>query len=205
MQDVTVIDSGLGNIWSVLNALRFLGARPAVTSSPKEVAQGTRLILPGVGAFSAGMDALRDQGLEEPILEAVKSRQVPILGICLGMQLLAASGNEGGEADGLGLIEQRVEPFSENEVAGRKIPHVGIDAVEISDRQGLFDGLEPHASFYFTHAYRMLPCNNGREASCRYGVEFLAAFHYGNVCGTQFHPEKSQSNGLRLLKSFMEL
>jgi glutamine amidotransferase len=151
------------------------------------------------------MAAVRQQGLEMPILEAAQVRQVPILGICLGMQLLASRGCEGGEMPGLGLIEQDVDPFTAEEVAGRKIPHVGIDEVRISESRGLFSGLAETASFYFTHSYRILPRQLDREAGCVYGVEFLAAFQYGNVCGTQFHPEKSQSNGLRLLKSFMEL
>lgn len=189
----------------MLKALEFLGARPVSTSSPKEVAQARRLILPGVGAFHAGMAALRSHDLEKPILEAVTVKKVPILGVCLGMQLLATSGSEGGKANGLGLVGQQVEPFSKQEVGNRKIPHVGIDTVEISTQEGLFSGLGLHPSFYFTHSCRMLPSFERREGKCTYGVEFLAAFQYENICGAQFHPEKSQSNGLRLLKNFMEL
>tara|TARA_Y100000758_G_C15877351_1_gene358986 strand:- start:321 stop:695 length:375 start_codon:yes stop_codon:yes gene_type:complete len=123
----------------------------------------------------------------------------------MGMQLLGSYGTEDGGAVGLGLISNRVERFDKEELNGNKIPHVGFNVVNFSDRKGLFKDFPKSSDFYFTHSYRMLVDGiSGRYATCVYGEEFLAAFQVNNICGTQFHPEKSQTNGLLLLRNFLQ-
>lgn len=200
---VTVIDYGMGNIWSVTNALRYLQVDPVVSGDPEFVAKSSALVLPGVGSFRKAMMALREKGLDEAILNAVKQRGSRLLGICLGMQLLGSHGTEDGDTPGLGLIPNRVDKFPAGEVG--KVPHIGFNSVHLSSSSGIFKGLSSTSDFYFVHSYRMLPEGlNGQIATCNYGTDFLAAFQQDNVCGTQFHPEKSQTNGLIMLKNFLE-
>lgn len=202
----TIVDYGMGNIWSVLGALRYLGNDAEVSYDPILVSKADCLILPGVGSFRKAMQVLLKSGLETAILEAVKSRGCKILGICLGMQLLGSHGTEDGETPGLGLIPNRVERFTSKETGNKKIPHIGFNTTLFSERRGLFRDLPNTADFYYVHSYRMLPDDlKGRIATCNYGVEFLSAFQVGHICGTQFHPEKSQTNGLILLKNFLEI
>lgn len=201
---VTVVDYGMGNIWSVLSALRYLGNSPVVSGDPDEVRRADALVLPGVGSFRKAMHTLRTTGLDQAVLEAVKKRGVKILGICLGMQLMGSRGQEEGDTEGLGLVPNRVDRFTSQELGGKKMPHIGFNAVRYSLREGMFADFPESADFYFVHSYRMLPESlRGRIATCHYGVDFLAAFEVDNVCGTQFHPEKSQTNGLVLLKKFL--
>ena len=201
-----IVDYGMGNIWSVLGAFRYLGNEPEVSCDPDRVSKADCLILPGVGSFRKAMQVLRKSGLETAILEAVKSRGCKILGICLGMQLLGTYGTEDGETPGLGLIPNRVEKFTSKETDNYKIPHIGFNSTLFFERTGLFRNFSNAADFYYVHSFRMLPNGlSGRIATCSYGIEFLAAFQSENICGTQFHPEKSQTNGLILLKNFLEL
>ncbi len=203
---VTIVDYGMGNIWSVMGALRYLGNEPEVSCDPVRVSKADCLILPGVGSFRKAMQVIRESGLETAILEAVKSQGRKILGICLGMQVLGSLGAEDGETAGLGLMPNRVERFTSKETGKYKIPHIGFNDTFFPDRTGLFRSFPSMADFYYVHSYRMLPNGlNGRIATCSYGIEFLAAFQSENICGTQFHPEKSQTNGLILLKNFLEL
>lgn len=203
---IIIVDYGMGNIWSVLGALRYLGNEPVVSCDSDRVNKADCLILPGVGSFRKAMQVLRESGLEEAILDAVKSQGCKILGICLGMQLLCAGGTEDGNTSGLGLISNRVEKFTSKETNNKKIPHIGFNSTQFSEAAGLFSDFPNAADFYYVHSYRMLPNGiGGRIAVCSYGIEFLAAFECGNICGTQFHPEKSQTNGLILLKNFLEL
>lgn len=205
-REVIIIDYGMGNIWSVQSALGYLGANSRVCSDPEYIAKAAKLILPGVGSFRRAMESLQRSGLAEAILEAVKNRGTPILGICLGMQLLGTSGTEDGETLGLGLVDQVVEPFTSEELAGRKSPHIGFNRVVAIQGSRLFQGLNEGADFYFVHSYRMLPKISGALVSCcNHGVDFAAGVEKGNVCGTQFHPEKSQTNGLALLKNYLEI
>ena len=205
-KQTTIVDYGMGNIWSVMGAVRYLGDEPEVTCDPVRVSKADCLILPGVGSFRKAMQVLGKSGLDEAILEAVKSRGSKILGICLGMQLLGSLGAEDGDTAGLGLIPNRVERFTSKETNKKKIPHIGFNNTFFPERTGLFSGLPNSVDFYYVHSYRMLPNDlGGRIAKCSYGLEFLAAFHLGNICGTQFHPEKSQTNGLILLNNFLEL
>lgn len=202
---VAVIDYGMGNVWSVISALRYLGATVELVSDLEVLSRANFLVLPGVGSFKKGMENLRESGIDEVIRSAVTKNNTRILGICLGMQLLGSQSTEDGEAVGLGLIENRVERFTAKELGQNKIPHVGFNPIHFSERKGLFDDLPELSDFYFTHSYRMLVDNiEGRYATCSYGIDFLAAFEIGNICGAQFHPEKSQTNGLVLLRNFLK-
>ncbi len=204
-KNLIVVDYGMGNIWSVLSALHYLGAVPQVSNDPDKVLKADLIILPGVGSFRKAMETLKSSGLDQAMIEAVKSGGVKILGICLGMQLLGSHGTEDGEIDGLGLINNKVDKFTEKELGRNKIPHIGFNSVSLSDKKGLFQNLPDNPDFYFVHSYRLLPEElAGRTAICSYGIDFLAAFEVDNICGTQFHPEKSQTNGLILLKNFLQ-
>ena len=202
--NITVIDYGMGNLWSVLSALRYLGCNPKVSSDPNEITRAESLVLPGVGSFRKAVDTLRQTGLDQAILHAVQTKGIKILGICLGMQLMGSRGVEDGDTQGLGLIPETVNMFTTQEIGSNKIPHIGFDLVHSSPDARLFQGLQQAADFYFVHSYRMLPVGlSGNPATCSYGVEFLAAYEQDNIFATQFHPEKSQSNGLVLLKNFL--
>lgn len=201
---ITVIDYGMGNIWSVLSALRYLGCTPIVSSDPNVIARAESLLLPGVGSFRKAMVSLRQSGLDQAILEAVQGKGSKILGICLGMQLMGSRGSEDGDMTGLGLIPNSVDKFTAQEIGTNKIPHIGFDLVHSKPDASLFRGLPDAADFYFVHSYRMLPDGlSGKTATCMYGTEFLAAYEQDNIFATQFHPEKSQTNGLMLLKNFL--
>jgi len=202
---ITVVDYGMGNLWSVISALKYLGCDVSVSSHPNEIINADALILPGVGSFRKAMNALSETGLDQAIIDVVQAKGRKVLGICLGMQLLGLGSTEDGQTSGLGLIKSMASKFTEVEVSGKKIPHVGFDSVFSQSNSLLFKGLGPVADFYFVHSYRMLPVSeNGISSVCDYGVEFLAAYEHDNVFATQFHPEKSQTNGLLLLKNFLD-
>jgi len=204
-QSVTVIDYGMGNICSVINALEYLGSAVTLTNDPNQIMSADYIVLPGVGSFRRAMQALRETKIDTAIRYAVQANGSHILGICLGMQLLGSHSTEDGDTVGLDLIQNRVEQFSQHDLRDNKIPHVGYNSVRFSESKGLFHEIPDEAFFYFNHSYRMLVDGfTGRYATCTYGIEFLAAFELDNIYGTQFHPEKSQSNGLMLLKNFME-
>lgn len=201
---VTLVDYGMGNLWSVTSALSYLGAEWQTSCDPAVIRQADSLLLPGVGSFGMAMTALRQQGLDDAIQEAVRVRQRKILGICLGMQLLAERGTEDGNEAGLGFIGGSVERFSEAELAGQKVPHIGFNRVSAPADSRLFAGLAPAADFYFVHSFRLLPDGlPGKPGICHYGIDFMAAYEHENIFATQFHPEKSQTNGLRLLSNFL--
>lgn len=203
-RQVAVIDYGMGNVWSVLSAFRYLGSEAELTGDPDRIVAADFIVLPGVGSFRKAMESIRKTGMDKAIHEAVKTRGSRILGICLGMQLLAAYGSEDGETAGLGLIGNRVDRFTASELGHRKLPHVGFNTVRFNEPAGLFRDLPGQPDFYFVHSYRMLIEHlGGRHATCSYGTDFLAAFETDNICGTQFHPEKSQTNGLILIRNFL--
>ena len=201
---VVVVDYGMGNLWSVVSALDFLGADPIISSNPAEIKKADAILLPGVGSFRLAMQMLTNNNLDEAIKEAVQIKQRKILGICLGFQMLAESSSEDGMTAGLGFIPTSVETFSFQELEGRKLPHIGFNRVKLPNSSSLFDGFKTEEDFYFVHSYRLLPQGlSGVKAICNYGVDFLAAYEHENVFGAQFHPEKSQTNGLRLLANFL--
>ncbi|MFH1079090.1 MAG: imidazole glycerol phosphate synthase subunit HisH [Pseudomonadota bacterium] len=202
---VVIIDYGMGNLFSIQSAVGYLGAESTVSSDPAIIGQAGKLILPGVGSFRKAMANLKADHLIDVIAKSVHIRQTPILGICLGMQLLGISSTEDGFSDGLGLIDTPVERFDDERCKEIKIPHVGFDTVLVARKSKLFDGLDSQVDFYFTHSYRMAFTNQPYATGiCSHGEPFIAAFEQGHVCGTQFHPEKSQTNGLVLLKNFVE-
>ena len=197
---VVVIDYGLNNIWSVTSALNHLRIAHFVSSSPVEIEKAKVLILPGIGSFRKAMNSIRELKIDEIIVSKVLGEKSIFLGICLGMQLMGNSGKEDGISKGLGLIDAEVDKFTFEEVNGQKVPHIGFNQVRFNADSKLFHGLPENADFYFVHSYRMLPGNlRGNLATCDYGVQFLAAYENANIFATQFHPEKSQTNGLKLL------
>lgn len=202
---VDIVNYGMGNIRSVENALRYLGHESRVIDSPEQVSKSAKLILPGVGSFRAAMENIRRLGLFEPLDEAVRGKKTPILGICLGMQLLAEHGEEDGPSEGLGWIRGAVLRFPEASLS-IKVPHIGFNTAHFETRRnGLFSGLKERADFYFVHSYRLVCEDAGLVSSwANYGERFAASVQNGNIFGTQFHPEKSQFNGLQVLKNFCE-
>ena len=201
---VTIVDYGMGNIWSVASAFKYLNCDIEITSDSRRVEKSQLLILPGVGSFKKAMNSLKKLGLDEALTKRVSDDKVKILGICLGMQLMGTSSTEDGMTIGLNLIPAAVDRFTPNEVGTRKIPHVGFDRVQSKQGSILFRNLTGNDDFYFVHSYRMLSRDLfGSLAMCNYGIDFLAAYEFENVFATQFHPEKSQTNGLQLLKNFL--
>lgn len=201
---LVIVDYRCGNLGSVCNMLKRIGVDEfCVSSDPVVVGRASRLILPGVGSFDAGMTRLRELGLEPALNEAVRSRYVPILGICLGMQLLLESSEEG-LAPGLGWIKGRNVRFAIPAGDKLKVPHMGWNSVRPAEGSQMFSGQPPEFGFYFVHSYHA-SCD--READVAgwtcHGYEFPAAVESGNIWGTQFHPEKSHKFGLRLLHSFV--
>ncbi len=204
MARVAVVDTGLCNVDSMRRALEECGARVQVTADPEDLRHCDRIVLPGVGAFPDAMDVLDAAGLADAIREQSIENSVPLLGVCLGMQLLATKGFEGRETAGLDLIDGEVVRLEASSVQTR-IPHVGWNEVESRRAHPLFAGIPERADFYFVHSYH-LRCANDADvlATTPYCGGFTSMVARGNVFGTQFHPEKSQGHGLRLLRNFVE-
>jgi len=202
---VTIIDYGMGNIWSVVSAIQHLNVEVNVTSIPKDIESAEALILPGVGSFKKAMEIIRKLQIDQAIYENIAKSGSKILGICLGMQLFGTESSEDGHSLGLGIIPAKVKEFSAEEAGSLKVPHVGFDQVHWKKESRLFQGISESSDFYFVHSYRMLSENLiGKTAICEYGVNFLAAYENQNIFATQFHPEKSQTNGLLLLSNFLK-
>ncbi|MCX7968166.1 MAG: imidazole glycerol phosphate synthase subunit HisH [Armatimonadetes bacterium] len=200
---VTVIDYGVGNLRSVTKALEFIGCQVTLTSDPDKVSQASKLVLPGVGAFGAGMANLRQLGLVEAICDAVR-RGVPLLGICLGLQLLFDESEEMGSHEGLKLVRGKVVRFPER--GDICVPHMGWNALRINKPEPLFKGVPDGAMVYFVHSYFPVPDDTSVvAATTEHGVEFVSAISIDNIFGTQFHPEKSSKVGLQILRNFVEL
>jgi len=205
MKIIGIIDYGAGNLDSVTRATEECGGRPRLVRSRSDLAAVESLILPGVGSFSVGMKNLHESDLVGAIKEAVIERSVPLLGVCLGMQLLASRGYEGGETDGLDLIKGevlRLEPQAE----GDRIPHVGWNSVHPLRDSTLLAGIAADRDFYFVHSYRFV-CQDASDviAKTSYCGEFVSIVGRGSVFGVQFHPEKSQKCGLSLLRNFFQI
>jgi glutamine amidotransferase len=201
---IVLIDYGMGNLWSVKSALEYLGAEVRVSGDPEYIRQSESLILPGVGSFHNAIKTLRSSGLADAIVDCVVERKRKILGICLGMQLLGEYGSEDGHNKGLGLIKGDVNRLPSTGPNPIKVPHIGFNTVNAKEGSSLFRNLGTDVDFYFVHSYCFaIQERPGLSASCAYGTTFLAAYEHENVFATQFHPEKSQSNGLILLKNFL--
>ncbi len=197
---IVIIDYGVGNVRSVGNALAALGYDYMISRDKRDIRRAVCLILPGVGAFAEGMKNLKDLNLVDVLDEAVNVKKKPILGICLGMQLFADSSEEGGMHQGLGYIRGSVVKFSKTKTP--RIPHVGWNTLAVAKRAPLFERTDSSANYYFDHSYYFMCAKKHVLASCTYGTEFAAAVGCGNIYGVQFHPEKSQTNGLKLLRNF---
>jgi glutamine amidotransferase len=198
--EVSIVNYGIGNTGSICNMFRKLRIDVEVVSSPKTVSGAKRLILPGIGAFDACMHALDGAGLRNSVLEFAATQR-PMLGICVGMQMLTV-GSEEGNMPGLGLIRAHTKRFPD--VDGLRIPHMGWNTIEwlVPDHR-LASGLLNDCRFYFVHSFRVI-CESSANslAACTYGGDFSAAIVSGNIAGVQFHPEKSHRFGLRLLSNF---
>jgi glutamine amidotransferase len=195
----------MGNLRSVESALSYLGVASKISSDPSEISLSSKIILPGVGSFNQAMNNIHQMNLYEAICEAVLIKKVPLLGICIGMQLLAESGEENGNIDGFGFIEGNIARFSEQIV--EKIPHVGFNSVKIINTNSLlFKRLSSNLDFYFVHSYRLAASNKSFVCGiCEYGEKFVAAVECDNIFAVQFHPEKSQSTGLQVLLNFSKV
>lgn len=200
--NILVIDYGVGNIQSVVNALNFLDYRVAVSYDRDAIARADVYVLPGVGAFGEGMKNLKARGIIAPLAEEVIDKKKPLLGVCLGMQLLAYDSEEKGLHKGLGWIPGHIARMHEQE--GLQIPHVGWNSIEAKIKSPLFERKDQGHTFYFDHSYHFVCDSQYISATCDYGGEVVAAVQKDNIFGTQFHPEKSQNNGLKLFRSVFD-
>lgn len=202
---ITIIDYGLGNIQAFVNVYRRLHIPVSVAKTASELEGATRLILPGVGAFDHAMERLDASGMRPTLERMVREQRIPVLGICVGMQILARASDEG-NLPGLGWVTGRVKGFAAvPDLAGLPLPHMGWNDVRSLTGSPLFKGLEEDARFYFLHSF-YFDCEGGAGgiASASYGHDFVCAVAEGNVFGVQFHPEKSHHFGTALLKNFAE-
>lgn len=199
---VTIVDYGVGNLASIANMARKAGTDCVITGDPAVIAKADRLILPGVGAFDRGMANLEERGLIAALNERAIERRVPTLGLCLGMQLFARSSEEG-RRPGLGWIAAANKRFQFDAPATFKVPHMGWNYIEPAQHAALIERLPAEPRFYFVHSYH-LQCDDPSDVMCwtTYGYKFASGIHRGNLWGTQFHPEKSHTFGLALLKNF---
>jgi len=193
---VVIIDYGMGNI-------KYIGINEIIlTNKYQEISTADKIILPGVGSFSKAIQNVKKLNLDKFLYDAVMTNKKPIFGICLGMQLMGESSDENGLNDGLGFIPAKVTKF---DIAVEKVPHVGFNQVEFCSDSRLYAGLTNSRDFYFTHSYKMNSDNDINQALCNYGENFVASYEVDNIAGTQFHPELSQTNGLKLLQNYIEL
>lgn len=201
---IAIIDYGMGNIRSLSNAIEYIGHDVCVTSALQKIRDAEKLILPGVGAFGDAINAIRKKGLDEILYQEVIEKGKPMLGICLGLQLLALSSDEHGFHRGLGWLDARVVKFDPR--LKIKIPHIGWNDIDYKVPGPLFHELKKEErAFYFVHSF-YIKCENPADvmATCKYGINFAAAVHSKNVVATQFHPEKSQDNGIQVLRNFLK-
>jgi glutamine amidotransferase len=203
---IVIVDYGVGNLGSIINMLKKAGARATASSDPEVLQQAEKLILPGVGAFDAGMNKLHECGLVPLLNHLALEKKVPFLGLCLGLQLMTKRSEEG-QASGLGWLEAETLRFKfEADQAHLKVPHMGWNTIEIRRSHPLFAGLDPEARFYFVHSFYIQSHDpDAVLAETDYGGYFHSIFAKDNIMGFQFHPEKSHKYGMRLLKNFAEM
>jgi glutamine amidotransferase len=205
VRTTAIVDYGMGNLDSVSRAVEECGGSPMVTSDPRDLEHATTIILPGVGAFAQGMRNIRERGLEDALQEQAIEREVPLLGLCLGMQLLAKTGHEGADdVAGLGWIDAEIRRL-EPENGSERIPHVGWNEVDPTTESDLFRDVPAGKDFYFVHSYHMV-CASSDDvlATTPYCGGFASAVGRGRVWGVQFHPEKSRRPGFQVLTNFLE-
>ncbi len=200
---IAIIDYGVGNLFSLCSSFREIGADAVITADPLIIASADKLILPGVGAFGDAINKLKASGLDVLIKELAAAGK-PIMGICLGMQLLFEKSYEYGEHEGLGLLKGRVVPMEGRIPAELKIPHIGWNALHFTRNSKLFRYIQNGDCVYFVHSYFAADCDDSVIATAEYGRELTAAVEQGNIMGCQFHPEKSGEVGLNILRAFCE-
>ena len=200
---IAIIDYGMGNVRSLMNAFDYIGEEAHVTADPDALAAADRLVLPGVGAFRDAMAAMNASGLRPVLDQLALVDKKPVLGVCLGMQLFARVSHEHGLYEGLGWLDAEIMPL--DVAAPAKVPHVGWNAVSFAADEWMFKGLPSGESdYYFVHSFHMVCANPAdRIATTDHGGTVTAAVRRGNLCATQFHPEKSQDNGLQLLQNWL--
>lgn len=197
---IAILDYGAGNLGSVEKALRFIGCDCVITDDKKIISGADAVILPGVGSFGDCMNSMRAKGLDKAAVEAAGSGK-PFLGICLGLQLLFEDSEESPGVPGLGILKGHIRRIPSGN--GLKVPHIGWNSLQISQREGIFRGVNQNAYVYFVHSYYLDAADKSQvAATAEYGVKIDAAVQTGNICATQFHPEKSGSVGLEILRGF---
>lgn len=203
---ITIVDYGTGNLSSIANMLKRVGCPSVITSDASQIAEAKKLILPGVGAFDTGMRNLHELGLVAILDRKAREERVPILGICLGMQLFV-SGSEEGDLAGLGWIDGRVLKFKPDASdKNLKVPHMGWNQIEQAKESKLFQEADSEQRYYFVHSYYVRPSHDEDVlAKTSYGSAFASALERENIAGVQFHPEKSHKFGMKLLKNFAEM
>jgi glutamine amidotransferase len=201
----TIVDYGVGNVQAICNVYKRLNIPVAFGKTPDDLRAATKLILPGVGAFDNAMVRLNESGMRATLDELVLEKKVPVVGICVGMQMLTQASDEG-QLPGLGWIPGRVRAFQGHNIPGLMVPHLGWNDVAPVPGARLFTQLETGARFYFLHSY-YVECERAEDvaARCSYGLDFACAVGHDNILGVQFHPEKSHHFGTRLLQNFAEL
>ena len=200
-----IVDYKMGNLHSVVNKVRKNAIEPIVSSNPKDLIEADKIILPGVGHFSSAVSHLKDLQLYELLSEQVLVKRKPILGICLGMQLMAKYSEEG-NSEGLGWFDAEIKRLKVSDSKLYKIPHIGWTSVQFNKNSALLKGVENGSDFYFVHSY-FCKCNNGNDilSTSDYGGVFTSAIERDHIFGVQYHPEKSHDVGMQLFKNFMSL
>lgn len=201
---IAIIDYGVGNIFSLYSSFKFIGKDVVLTNDEKIINSCSHIILPGVGAFSDAKRKLDESGMSDVVKEQVKSGK-PMMGICLGMQMLFDKSFEYGEHDGLGLIKGSVKPIADVIPKELKIPHIGWNSLDITKDCPIFKYIKNGDHVYFVHSYWAADCEENTIATCEYGAQLTAAVANENIYGCQFHPEKSGEVGLNILKAFCEV
>jgi len=201
--EIGIVDCGISNLGSISRAILNLGYKPISVSDPSKVGGTSRLIFPGQGSFSEGMKRIRERGWFDALLDQVVKEHIPILGICLGMQLLAESGSEGGVVSGLSLLKGSVQRFPTQSL---RVPHIGWNSVQKTQESKLLNGIPSMTDFYFSHSYVFESKDESIVSShFEYGSRYVSSVEKNNIFGTQFHPEKSSKAGRLVLKNFCEL
>lgn len=199
---IVIVDYGMGNLHSVYKALKRLNSKAAISSSPSDIQKADKLILPGVGHFKKGMENLTSLNLIKTLNKKVLEDKIPLLGICLGMQLFAKHSEEG-DAQGLNWIDAETIKFNNNKL---KIPHMGWNSINIKKPDPLLLNMNSESQFYFVHSYHVVPKDKSIISSTsNYETEFVSSINKDNIFGVQFHPEKSHSSGLQILQNFINL
>jgi len=202
---IAIINYGLGNLTSIQNMCRRLGLEAVITDDPQIISDASKLILPGVGHFKRGMENLHRSGLKPLLDDLVLEKKKPILGICLGAQLMTKHSQEG-DVDGLGWVDASTVRFDQSKDNSMKVPHMGWSEIAITSQNPLWSDLPAEPRFYFVHTYHFLFSEQEEvSATCYHSYDFACAFKKNNIYGTQFHPEKSHKFGMRILENFNKL